>query len=471
MKLNLLFLLSKSLIFPHATKKSIGYKSILMALFCVSLSVIPFIISLNLSDSMIKKMVDNLIYIGSYPAKVVFYQNNIADVAASNLPETSKTPSTLPNTPPETPNTSPDTSYLSLVKKMIMATDLVSSIYPLCEAPCVVVGKSKKQGGVLRAASSSFFSSSSHFLHYITVKEGSIPSYLLNPSSVIISSSMASSLGVTVGDSIKLLLPKFNKKNLSPLILRFTVRAIITSGYEELDNLWLYCNYEEVKDKLLASNALYSLLLEFNDFVDLYGNRSQEIVGIQEACGNLNKTLTNIGHAYSWQELNKEQVNNFYSTKTLLSLVLFLIIISACVNIAVSVLLLIVEKKREITLLNALGTPKHCILIPFITLSVLIGALGSLLGGIVAQVLSFNILSIIRALEHLINRVISLFNPLSSPIKIIDPTYYIALDKVTLSYSPPFFCILIISFICALLSLLVTHHYLKASILTSIKRV
>ena len=93
-----------------------------------------------------------------------------------------------------------------------------------------------------------------------------------------------------------------------------------------------------------------------------------------------------------WQELNHNLFTALEVQKVMLSLVIATIIFVAAFNVIATLIMIVLEKKREIAILKAMGAKDSGILAIFLVQGVLIGligtAVGIVLGGLVTGYIS-----------------------------------------------------------------------------------
>ncbi|MBQ1181791.1 MAG: ABC transporter permease, partial [Treponema sp.] len=77
---------------------------------------------------------------------------------------------------------------------------------------------------------------------------------------------------------------------------------------------------------------------------------SSDLVRIQDLC---RRNASGVGFVYRWNELNVAQFQNFSSTKMMLILIMILIVLVASINIASAIVMLVMERKKEIAILKS----------------------------------------------------------------------------------------------------------------------
>ena len=90
-----------------------------------------------------------------------------------------------------------------------------------------------------------------------------------------------------------------------------------------------------------------------------------------------------LGYPYivkSWMDLDRNLVTALAVEKKMMFLILATIIMVACFNIAGSLMMMVMEKTRDIGILKAIGSNSFSVSIVFLLQSVMIGLAGVLLG-------------------------------------------------------------------------------------------
>ena len=90
---------------------------------------------------------------------------------------------------------------------------------------------------------------------------------------------------------------------------------------------------------------------------------------------------------YTWQDLNRSQFYSFQTSKNLLMFIMFLILLAASVNVSSAMVMLIMERRKEIAILKATGAHPFFITMSFLIAGMCTGAAGlciGLTGGILA---------------------------------------------------------------------------------------
>jgi len=90
----------------------------------------------------------------------------------------------------------------------------------------------------------------------------------------------------------------------SSIVQSFTVAAVVSSGYQELDALWFFIPIETGFSIIPKDSAIVSVMMECADAF------SPSLYGIQNECASL---LNGEATVFRWDELNASQLENFSS--------------------------------------------------------------------------------------------------------------------------------------------------------------
>ena len=132
----------------------------------------------------------------------------------------------------------------------------------------------------------------------------------------------------------------------------------------------------------------------------------------------------------SWDKINASQYENFASTKLLLMVIMLLIVLVASVNISSALIMLVMERKKEIAILKSLGGSAGGISLAFLIVGVLCGLGGVLIGLPIGLLCAVNCNYIINLAEKALNffsKFVYLLKGVDSysTIRLLDPAYYL----------------------------------------------
>jgi len=173
------------------------------------------------------------------------------------------------------------------------------------EGTGLLIGKTGRSGGTIRAIEPGYFTDNIPARNLLTVVDGSLE--FDSARSILLGKKIAEKPGLAVGDSCLLLtlLPQYTGNQTRPKMTRFKVAGILSSGYQELDALWIFIPLEAADVVLAPQSSLGALTVSISDpFNDLL---------LADAKDAIQQLLPAGFSVYTWQDLNRSQ---FYSFQT-----------------------------------------------------------------------------------------------------------------------------------------------------------
>ena len=420
---------AKSLIFPRAEKKSSARRSLWGALLCIGLSIVPLVVVLSVTNGMIQGMTDRIIGLSS---------SHIQSYVSSKLSDV-KTVDTY-------------CAYADEYTKI----KGVKNAYPEIGVTALAAGSNARTGIQIRAMQKDIFVKNKSFQELLTVVEGDISLYVNQNESengeknAVIGQKMAEILDLHPGDTFRIITIRTVNGRQSPKLTSFKVSAVVSSGYQELDALWVFIPIETAYSFVSLANASYTIMLETEDAF------SADLVRIQQ---QLKKTFGKYANIYRWDQVHASEFENFASTKVMLVFIMILIVLVASINISSAIVMLVMERRKEIAILKSIGATPSGITVSFMLTGMTCGLGGLLIGlpfGLLAAVNSNEILLFLEKVVNFAAKICYFIKgvPVNeiTAIKLMDPAYYLQTIPVLL----PFGQIMIIRVSTVLLSLLVS---------------
>lgn len=167
------------------------------------------------------------------------------------------------------------------------------------------------------------------------------------PPAVVLGEELAKNLGLWVGDEAVLVSPQGSASaglGLLPKMRKFKVAGLVRTGYYEFDNTMAYCSIGAAGDFFGLGGGANGL-----------GLRLEDINDAPEAAAALRKALGFPYTVKTYADMNQTLFAALKLEKFVMSLVLALIILVATFNIASNLLMMSVEKLRDIGILRAMG--------------------------------------------------------------------------------------------------------------------
>jgi lipoprotein-releasing system permease protein len=197
---------------------------------------------------------------------------------------------------------------------------------------------------------------------------------------IVLGREMADDLGATVGSVVMVISPQgeLTPFGLVPKYARFKVVGIFKSGFFDYDSSWAFIRLSDAQ-QLFGLGDLVSVI-EFK-IDDIY-QAGQVGTELQHAAGH--------GFmATNWMEQNRALFRALRLERVVTFITIGLIVFVAALNILISLIMMVMEKTRDIAVLMSLGAKKRQVRRVFIAQGVLIGIVGTVLGLVIGYALSW----------------------------------------------------------------------------------
>ncbi|PLX75833.1 MAG: lipoprotein-releasing system transmembrane subunit, LolC/LolE family [Desulfuromonas sp.] len=233
---------------------------------------------------------------------------------------------------------------------------------------------------------------------FLTFADQTVEQLLYDPASpipgIIIGLDTATSLGVSVGETINVIPPMFSITpfGMIPKMKPFRVVAIFTQRGGFLDTYFAYID-------LAVSQAFFDLGTGVSGV-------EVEVAGFDQARPVAAALREVYGYPYavrSWEEMFGSFLSALKLEKLGLFIVLGIIVLVAAFNIATTLIMVVMEKHRDIAILRSMGATSRSIMKIFVLEGLIIGTLGTLLGTALGLLIARNADPIIKWLEGLLH--------------------------------------------------------------------
>jgi lipoprotein-releasing system permease protein len=194
----------------------------------------------------------------------------------------------------------------------------------------------------------------------------------LDDDSVVLSSLLASSLGVGVGDTVSVYSPlavERARRNELLLPRDVVVAGIFHVGHQQLDSSTVLCSLRLMQDLYGLDQRIHGYNVRLKPGVDEYA-----------AAAALNQQLPPNTRALTWFESNADFQAVLSFERNMIFFLLTFIVIVAAFSITSSLLVTVVRKTREIGLLGAMGGKAGAVAACFCVQGLFIGLTGTALG-------------------------------------------------------------------------------------------
>jgi len=213
----------------------------------------------------------------------------------------------------------------------------------------------------------------------------------INANGILMGSELAAKTGLTVGETATLIMPSgtLTPLGMIPKSMPFTVRGIFSTGMYEYDSTMVYISLGAAQ-KLGSQDVPSGIEVKIKDIyrADTVAKRLQVLLGPTY-------------WTQTWMDMNRSLFSALKMEKTVMYIILLFIILVAVFSIVSTLIMLIMEKRKDIAILKSMGAPASKILGVFMTMGMVIGISGTILGLALGLLLSYNLNPVVHAVETL----------------------------------------------------------------------
>ncbi|NOY94594.1 MAG: ABC transporter permease [Deltaproteobacteria bacterium] len=194
---------------------------------------------------------------------------------------------------------------------------------------------------------------------------------------IVVGKTLAQSLGLGIGDRVSLISPTSGldvsmftqQEDRAAQSRDFRVIGVFEAGFQEYDSGLVYVDLFEAERFYNRGDSVTGVELRLHDL-----DQSREVAR------KLERELGGPFHTVDWAELNRNLFTALEIQKVILTLVIATIIFVAAFNVVATLIMIVLEKKREIAILKAMGATDTTILGIFMVQGSVVGLLGTAIG-------------------------------------------------------------------------------------------
>ena len=193
---------------------------------------------------------------------------------------------------------------------------------------------------------------------------------------IIVGKTLAEDLGVEVGERVRLISPLAalgltlsEPGGASTRSREFRVIGVFQAGFQEYDSGLVYTDLFEAQRLFDEGDNVTGVELRVHDLGTSY-----------ELARRIEQDLGGAFHSLDWSELNRNLFTALEVQKIALTLVIATIIFVAAFNVIATLIMIVLEKKREIAILKAMGATDATVLGIFMLQGVVVGVIGTFAG-------------------------------------------------------------------------------------------
>jgi lipoprotein-releasing system permease protein len=195
--------------------------------------------------------------------------------------------------------------------------------------------------------------------------------------SLVMGKTLADDLKLETGDTVRVTSPlksldvgSWSSDSGKPLSREFRVVGIYQSGFHEFDSRLVLTDYRALQD-----------FFGRGDTVTGIDTRVEQVFQV----GSIEEQVTQKIDARNfrmldWRELNHNLFTSLKLQRIVLAILFCFIVLVASFNIICTLIMIVLDKQKDIAILKAMGATRWSMLMTFMVQGVLIGAVGTLLG-------------------------------------------------------------------------------------------
>ncbi|HZU27778.1 MAG TPA: FtsX-like permease family protein [Bryobacteraceae bacterium] len=195
----------------------------------------------------------------------------------------------------------------------------------------------------------------------------------------ILGSGLAQATGMLPGAVLNVISPQGELTPFGPHISRFRFRVvgIFESGFAEVDSQWAYVSLD-------AAEQVFSV-----DSVNAIELRLDDIYKAPEVAAAAEKIIGPDLVANTWMDQFRQILNALRMERIVTAITIGLIVLVAALNILITLIMMVMEKNRDIAILMSMGARREQIRKVFMLEGMMIGVVGTAIGLFVGYTVSF----------------------------------------------------------------------------------
>jgi lipoprotein-releasing system permease protein len=197
---------------------------------------------------------------------------------------------------------------------------------------------------------------------------------------IILGNDMANEIGATLGSVVLVTSPQgeLTPFGMVPKYIRFRVAGVFNSGFFDYDSSWAFIRLADAQQLFGLGDVISVIQFKIDDIYQA-GDVAHEL---EQAAGQGFMTT-------NWMEQNKPLFRALRLERVVTFITIGLIVFVAALNILISLIMMVMEKTKDIAVLMSLGTKKAQIRRVFIAQGVLIGVIGTAIGLVIGYAISW----------------------------------------------------------------------------------
>lgn len=241
-------------------------------------------------------------------------------------------------------------------------------------------GPQTGQGGFLKGIPETATQEREELRRYI--KQGSLDRLAKSDGypPILLGAKLAQRTGMMLDSIVTVIIPngEITPAGARPSYPRFRVAGLFESGFYDVDNSFAYATLSDVQRVTGLDNAINAIELKLDDI--------HAAVAVAAAAGQI---IGNKLTASNWEEQNRSVLNALKMDRIVTIITIGLIQLVAALNILISLIMMVMEKSKDIAIMVSMGARWEQIRRIFIFQGLYIGGIGTAIGLVLGYGLSY----------------------------------------------------------------------------------
>lgn len=210
---------------------------------------------------------------------------------------------------------------------------------------------------------------------------------------IIIGKELANNIGAYLDDTVTVISPlgDMTPLGITPRVKRFRVTGIFSFGMYDYDSTFAYISLASAQDFLRIGDAVTSIEITVKD-----------IYQAGTIAAKIEESLEPGYYAKDWMTMFQRLFSALKLEKLMMFILLSLIVGVAAFNIITTLIMVVMEKHRDIAILKSMGARRTSIMKVFVFEGLVVGLLGTSLGTAFGLLIAHNLGAITQILERLL---------------------------------------------------------------------
>jgi len=258
-----------------------------------------------------------------------------------------------------------------LLTSKIQEIEGVISVSPVVYNTVLLRGSYKASGAMLKGVDFDLEKKYSHWLQKL--EQGQLPEPDSKRVGILLGRELAFNVGAGVSDVVTILTSssRLSPIGLIPKTKKFVVTGIFNTGLYEFD-----------ASTILMAMESAQKFFDLKESVSFLQVKIEDIFQAPKIANQIKKVIPPMAYVTTWMELNKSLFSALKLEKNIMFLTIALIVFVAALNIIATLILMVMEKTRDIGILIAMGATSQNIRKIFFLQGASIGIIGTSIGAI-----------------------------------------------------------------------------------------